>query len=73
MKDWQSEQQVLKTIAMCKQHKRNRTATGKARDGWIQRVEKQAALKTKAVVVSHQLFAEDNTLLTHQREARSLH
>lgn len=73
MKDWQVEQQVLRTIATCKQLNRNRVAKGKATDGWIQHVLKQADLKTKIVAVSHQLFAEDNMLLTQQREARSPH
>lgn len=71
MKDRQTEQPVLRTT--CKQHNRNKAATGKARDGWVQHVEEQAALKTKAVAISHQLSAEDNMLLTHRREARSLH
>ena len=68
MKDSELQQQVLKTIIICKQQqKRNMAAQEKPQMARIRSVQKQVALKTKAVAASHMLFAKDSVLSLPRR------
>lgn len=68
MKDLELQQQVLKTIVICKQQqKRNTAAKEKPQMARIRSVQKQVALKTKAVAALHTLFAKDSVLSLPRR------